>query len=80
MVDQCEKGCGYWIDSEECDKIQMHLDLWADRLEAHHGRFANLTEAIEKDARDLDDEMNDSDVPSHVRIAHALLRGILRIV
>ena len=78
LVDQCGKNCGLWLDAEELDKIQIHTELFRDRLEANRERFETLAGQVEADMRQNMDNAEDGAGPSRFRFVNALLRGLIK--
>jgi Zn-finger nucleic acid-binding protein len=78
MIDRCGKGCGVWLDADELEKVQIHTELWQDKLEANRERFSNLAGQVESDTRKTLDALSDATDPSRFRFINAMLRGLIK--
>jgi len=79
IVDRCKKGCGMWLDADELDKVQIHSELWQDKLEANRDRFTMLAGQVEQDARSNIDKIDEAVGPSRFRFINSMIRGLVRL-
>ena len=79
FIDRCSKGCGLWLDADELEKVQMHSELWQDKLEANRNRFASLARQVDDNVRATIDQIENATAPSRFRFVNSILRGLIRI-
>jgi len=75
IIDRCQKGCGLWLDADELDKVQIHAELWQDKLEVNRDRFSRLASQVEGDARKTVEDINNAIAPSRFRFVNSMIRG-----
>ena len=78
IVDRCPKGCGIWLDADELEKVQMHSELWQDKLEANRERFDNLCVQVEDEADKMIKGMEQAVEPSRFKFINSVVRGLVK--
>lgn len=79
LVDRCKKGCGLWLDADELEKIQIHSELWSDKLEANRERFTLLAGQVDQDARHQIDQLEKAPDGGRYRFVSSVIRGLIKI-
>jgi len=77
-VDRCPAGCGFWLDADEVEKVQMYFEEWQDKLEANRGRFSSLAMQVDENARATLPQLENAPAPSRFRLINAVIHGLVR--
>jgi len=78
LIDRCSKGCGIWLDADELEKVQMHSELWQDKLEANRDRFTILSGQVEEDANKNWEAISKAVDPSRFKFVNSVVRGLIK--
>lgn len=78
IVDRCSKGCGVWLDADELEKIQIHYELWQDKLEVNRDRFTILAGQVEENMGQTLEAINQAMAPSRFHFINSMIRGLVK--
>lgn len=78
IIDRCPKNCGLWLDADELEKIQIHSEIWMDKLEANRDRFNILSGQVEEDIQNQMEAMAKSIEPNRFKFVNSILRGLIK--
>jgi len=66
------------LEADELEKIQIHAEIWQDKLEANRDQFSLLSDQIEEDTLNQSEALSQTAEPSHFKFIQSVNRGLIK--